>query len=235
MPTIDLDTLLAFASQLADAAGEVIRPYFRKPLVVSDKADLSPVTAADRAAEETMRRLIEARFPGHGILGEEFGRVREDAEFAWVLDPIDGTKSFISGIPLFGTLIALTRKGHPILGIIDQPVLRERWTGAAGRPTTLNGVAIGCRACPSLAAECALPVNTSRRATTIVAGAPRIPCLRAIFSAGKQSERRLVRTASAGYQDAAVGGEIETRSPPIGGHTPCPFDDRNHRAEIVRL
>ena len=152
MPTIDLDTLLAFASQLADAAGEVIRPYFRKPLVVSDKADLSPVTAADRAAEETMRRLIEARFPGHGILGEEFGRVREDAEFAWVLDPIDGTKSFISGIPLFGTLIALTRKGHPILGIIDQPVLRERWTGAAGRPTTLNGVAIGCRACPSLAA-----------------------------------------------------------------------------------
>ena len=151
MPTIDLDTLLAFASQLADAAGEVIRPYFRKPLVVSDKADLSPVTAADRAAEETMRRLIEARFPGHGILGEEFGRVREDAEFAWVLDPIDGTKSFISGIPLFGTLIALTREGRPILGIIDQPISRERWVGAAGRPTTLNGAPIGCRACPSLA------------------------------------------------------------------------------------
>ena len=152
MPEIDLDTLLAFAQHLADAAGEVIRPYFRKPLVVSDKPDLSPVTAADRAAEETMRRLIEKQFPAHGILGEEFGRVREDAELVWVLDPIDGTKSFISGVPLFGTLIALTRAGRPILGIIDQPVLRERWTGAAGRPTTLNSVAVGCRPCPGLAA-----------------------------------------------------------------------------------
>jgi inositol-phosphate phosphatase/L-galactose 1-phosphate phosphatase/histidinol-phosphatase len=151
VPETDLDTLLAFAQHLADAAGEVIRPYFRKPLVVSDKPDLSPVTAADHAAEQTMRRLIEERFPAHGILGEEFGRVREDADFVWVLDPIDGTKSFISGVPLFGTLIALTHAGRPILGIIDQPVLRERWTGAAGRPTTLNGAAVGCRPCPVLA------------------------------------------------------------------------------------
>jgi histidinol-phosphatase len=152
VPETDLDTLLAFAQHLADAAGEVIRPYFRKPLAVSDKSDLSPVTAADRAAEGTMRRLIEERFPAHGVFGEEFGRVREDAEFVWVLDPIDGTKSFISGVPLFGTLIALTHAGRPILGIIDQPVLRERWTGAAGRPTTLNGAAVGCRPCPVLAA-----------------------------------------------------------------------------------
>ena len=151
MPEIELDTLLAFALRLADAAGEVIRPYFRKPLAVRDKPDLSPVTAADRAAEEAMRRLIEARFPEHGILGEEFGREREDAELVWVLDPIDGTKSFISGVPLFGALIALTREGRPILGIIDQPISRERWVGAAGRPTTLNGAPIGCRACPSLA------------------------------------------------------------------------------------
>ena len=151
MPEIDVDTFLAFAHRLADAAGEVIRPYFRKPLAVRDKPDLSPVTAADRAAEEAMRRLIEARFPEHGILGEEFGREREDAELVWVLDPIDGTKSFISGVPLFGALIALTREGRPILGIIDQPISRERWVGAAGRPTTLNGAPIGCRACPSLA------------------------------------------------------------------------------------
>jgi len=151
LPEIELDTLLAFALRLADAAGEVIRPYFRKPLAVRDKPDLSPVTAADRAAEEAMRRLIEARFPEHGILGEEFGREREDAELVWVLDPIDGTKSFISGVPLFGALIALTREGRPILGIIDQPISRERWVGAAGRPTTLNGAPIGCRACPSLA------------------------------------------------------------------------------------
>ena len=152
MPEIDLDTFLALALHLADAAGEVIRPYFRKPLAISDKPDLTPVTVADRAAEAAMRALIEARFPDHGIVGEEFGRVREDAEFVWTLDPIDGTKSFISGVPLFGTLIALTRAGHPILGIIDQPVSRERWVGAAGRPTTLNGAAIRCRACPTLAA-----------------------------------------------------------------------------------
>jgi inositol-phosphate phosphatase/L-galactose 1-phosphate phosphatase/histidinol-phosphatase len=149
---IELDTLLAVALHLADAAGEVIRPYFRKPLAVLDKADLTPVTAADRAAEETMRALIERHFPEHGILGEEFGRVREDAELVWTLDPIDGTKSFISGVPLFGTLIALTRAGRPILGVIDQPISRERWVGAVGRPTTLNGAAIRCRVCPTLAA-----------------------------------------------------------------------------------
>ena len=79
-----------------------------------------------------MRELIDARFPDHGIIGEEFGRERDDAEFVWVLDPIDGTKSFISGVPLFGTLIALTQAGPPILGIIDQPISRERWVGADG-------------------------------------------------------------------------------------------------------
>jgi len=110
------------------------------------------VTVADRAAEEAMRVLIEARFPDHGIIGEEFGRVREDAEFVWVLDPIDGTKSFISGVPLFGTLIALTRAGHPILGIIDQPISHERWVGVVGHRTTLNGAAIRSRSCPGLAA-----------------------------------------------------------------------------------
>jgi inositol-phosphate phosphatase/L-galactose 1-phosphate phosphatase/histidinol-phosphatase len=99
-----------------------------------------------------MRRLIAARFPDHGIIGEEFGREREDAEFVWVLDPIDGTKSFISGVPLFGTLIALARRGRPILGIIDQPISRERWIGAAGRPTLFNGAPIHCRPCPSLEA-----------------------------------------------------------------------------------
>ena len=152
MPEIDLDTFLALALRLADAAGEVIRPYFRKPIAVIDKPDLTPVTAADRAAEETMRGLIERHFPEHGILGEEFGGVREDAEFVWVLDPIDGTKSFISGVPLFGTLIALTRNRHPILGIIDQPISRERWVGASGLQATLNGAPIRCRPCSVLGA-----------------------------------------------------------------------------------
>jgi inositol-phosphate phosphatase/L-galactose 1-phosphate phosphatase/histidinol-phosphatase len=152
VPAIELDDFLALAIRLADAAGEAIRPYFRKPLAVDDKADLTPVTAADRGAETAMRSLIEQRFPDHGIVGEEFGRLREDAELVWTLDPIDGTKSFISGVPLFGTLIALTRAKRPILGIIDQPVSRERWVGTAGRPTTLNGVPVYCRACPALVA-----------------------------------------------------------------------------------
>ena len=98
-----------------------------------------------------MRRLIGARFPAHGIIGEEYGPERADAEFVWVLDPIDGTKSFISGVPLFGTLIALAQAGRPILGIIDQPILRERWIGANGRPTLFNGAAVRCRPCPALA------------------------------------------------------------------------------------
>jgi len=149
---VELDRYLALAIDLADAAGDAIRPYFRQPLAVDDKPDLSPVTIADRAAELAMRRLIERHFPEHGILGEEFGRERADAEFTWVLDPIDGTKSFISGVPLFGTLIALADQGRPILGIIDQPISRERWIGVAGRPTTFNGTPVRTRPCPALAA-----------------------------------------------------------------------------------
>ena len=152
MDASELDRCLSFAAELADAAGQAIRPYFRQALRVDDKSDLTPVTAADRAAEQAMRELIERRFPEHGIVGEEFGRVREDAESVWVLDPIDGTKSFISGVPLFGTLIALTESGQPVVGVIDQPISRERWIGAAGRPTTLNGVPIRCRPCAGLAA-----------------------------------------------------------------------------------
>jgi inositol-phosphate phosphatase/L-galactose 1-phosphate phosphatase/histidinol-phosphatase len=113
---------------------------------------LSPVTVADRAAEAAMRRLIAARFQDHGIIGEEYGPEREKAEFVWMLDPIDGTKSFISGVPLFGTLIALAHRGRPIVGVIDQPISRERWIGAQGHPTTFNGAPIRCRPCPGLAA-----------------------------------------------------------------------------------
>jgi histidinol-phosphatase len=149
---VETDHFLALAIDLADAAGAAIRPYFRRPITVDDKPDLSPVTAADRAAETAMRQLITARFPEHGIIGEEFGSEREGADFTWVLDPIDGTKSFISGVPLFGTLIALAHQGRPVLGIIDQPISRERWVGAGGRPTTLNGTPVRCRPCAALAA-----------------------------------------------------------------------------------
>ena len=98
-----------------------------------------------------MRAIIEAEYPDHGIIGEEMGDLRPDAEFVWVLDPIDGTQSFITGKPIFGTLIGLARDGAPILGVIDQSILGERWTGAAGRPTTFNGEEIHTRDCARLA------------------------------------------------------------------------------------
>lgn len=142
--------LIAFANELADAAGEIVRRHFRRGVAVDDKPDLSPVTIADREAESALRALIEKRFPEHGILGEEHGTVRVDAERVWVLDPIDGTKSFISGVPLFGTLIALMERGAPVLGVIDQPISRERWIGARGHKSTLNGAPISTRTCPSL-------------------------------------------------------------------------------------
>jgi inositol-phosphate phosphatase / L-galactose 1-phosphate phosphatase / histidinol-phosphatase len=142
---------IALAQRLADAAGVVARRYFRTGVAVIGKADASPVTIADRQAESRMRAIIAREFPDHGIVGEEHGAERSDAEHVWVLDPIDGTKSFISGVPLFGTLIALVRRGRPILGIIDQPVLRERWIGAAGRPTRFCGRAASTRACGRIA------------------------------------------------------------------------------------
>ncbi len=151
--TIDADALTAyaaFAEQLAAAAGAAIRPHFRAALTIDTKADSSPVTIADRQAEQVMRELIEARYPDHGIIGEEFGARRADAELVWVLDPIDGTKSFISGVPLFGVLIALTHRGRPVVGVIDQPISGERWTGISGRPTLLNGKPVRVRPCPAL-------------------------------------------------------------------------------------
>jgi inositol-phosphate phosphatase/L-galactose 1-phosphate phosphatase/histidinol-phosphatase len=152
LPPGGLDDAIELAHRLADAAGAVIRPYFRQRVAIIDKADASPVTIADQESETAMRQLIAQRFPEHGIIGEEHGAERADAEFVWALDPIDGTKSFISGMPLFGTLIALLHRGQPVLGIIDQPISHERWVGAAGRASTLNGAPIRTRACAGLAA-----------------------------------------------------------------------------------
>lgn len=135
-----------FAHELADAAGAIIRRYYRTPVPVEQKADASPVTAADRETEARLRDLIRARFPAHGIEGEEYGAERLDAEFVWCLDPIDGTKSFITGRPLFGTLISLLHAGRPILGVIDQCILGERWLGVAGEPSTWNARPIRVRA-----------------------------------------------------------------------------------------
>ncbi|HEX6094466.1 MAG TPA: inositol monophosphatase family protein, partial [Dongiaceae bacterium] len=123
------EKLLRFASQLADASGAIIKKYFRQRFDVELKADASPVSTADRAAEAEIRRLIGEHYPAHGVIGEEYGADKPDAEIVWVLDPIDGTKSFITGRPLFGTLIALMREGRPAAGIIDHPAVGERWVG----------------------------------------------------------------------------------------------------------
>jgi myo-inositol-1(or 4)-monophosphatase len=122
----------AFVDELATVAGETILPFFRTALNVRDKGSPSgfdPVTAADHAAETAMRTLIRRNFPDHGIVGEEFGSERADAEYVWILDPIDGTKSFICGMPAWGTLIGLTRSRMPVFGLMDQPFTRERFSG----------------------------------------------------------------------------------------------------------
>lgn len=149
-----LDSLIAAAEAAADVAGAVIRPFFRAALAADLKTDHSPVTIADRSAEQAMRAVLSERFPDHGVLGEEFGRDRPESSHCWVLDPIDGTRAFITGRPVFGTLVALLDDGKPILGIIDQPVTGERWIGAVGRKTLFRGPMggrPGCRACPTLA------------------------------------------------------------------------------------
>ncbi len=147
MPTSS-DTALAHA--LADAAGAAIRPWFRADFGLEFKADESPVTRADRAAEGAMRAIIEAERPTDGIIGEEYGGVREGAGRVWVLDPIDGTRSFVAGRPIFGTLIALVEGGVPVLGVIDQPIIGERWIGAVGQPTLFNGKPCRTRKCLAL-------------------------------------------------------------------------------------
>ena len=141
---------IVLAEKLADAARDAIRPHFRKGVEADSKADESPVTIADRAAEKAMRAIIEAERPEDGIHGEELG-VKEGASGRqWVLDPIDGTTAFLGGRPIFGTLIALLEGGFPVLGIIDQPILSERWLGVAGRETTFNGQPVATRRCREL-------------------------------------------------------------------------------------
>jgi len=147
-------------TELAKQSGEFIRPFSSEPgLAIENKADASPVTHADRGAEELMRRLITQKFPHHGIIGEEHGSDRPDAEFVWVLDPIDGTKAFISGVPLWGTLIALLQRGEPVLGCIHQPILGQLMIGD-GFTTTLNGRPTAVRATTRLSEATLLTSDT---------------------------------------------------------------------------
>lgn len=159
MTAPDRDHFLAVANRLADAARPIILRHYRRGVAVDQKPDDSPVTVADRDSEAAMRQIIGETFPDHGMLGEEYGEDRADAEYVWVLDPIDGTKSFITGKPLFGTLIALCERGVPVVGLIDMPALGERWSGADDRPAMFDGKPVRTRACADLSV--AIPYATS--------------------------------------------------------------------------
>ncbi|OYW47242.1 MAG: histidinol phosphate phosphatase [Sphingomonadales bacterium 32-68-7] len=148
---MNLAVEIALAHRLADAARAAIRPHFREPLAAERKGDATPVTIADRAAEEAMRRILTAEVPQDGVHGEEFGVSEGRSSRQWVLDPIDGTTAFLAGRATFGTLIALLIDGFPVLGVVDQPILGERWVGVAGQPTTFNGQPVSTRACRQLA------------------------------------------------------------------------------------
>jgi myo-inositol-1(or 4)-monophosphatase len=138
-----------FCSMLADESGKIIKQYYRTDYRVEIKSDETPVTIADKKSEELMRNLIMKEFPDHGILGEEFGEYNPSSEYRWILDPIDGTKSFISGVPLFGTLIALIHNNEPIIGLINHPVLGECLIGD-NNTTELNNVKVTVRKCNDL-------------------------------------------------------------------------------------
>ncbi|MDZ7588587.1 MAG: histidinol-phosphatase [Parasphingorhabdus sp.] len=141
---------IRLAATLADAAGAAIRPFFRNAFSSEDKADASPVTEADRAAEAAMRTIIDRERPDDAIIGEEYGEKPGTSGRTWVLDPIDGTTSFIAGRPIFGSLIALLERDFPVLGVIDQPISGERWVGATGQDTMFGDAVATTRRCSAL-------------------------------------------------------------------------------------
>lgn len=146
----DKSQLLTFANKLADTSRQIILNALAQPIEFETKSDLSPVTVIDQQVEHALREIINTYYPEHGILGEEYASENLDADYVWVIDPIDGTKAFITGMPIYGTLISLTYKGCPFLGIIDHPVTDERWQAIDGVATTYNGKSISVRCCPNL-------------------------------------------------------------------------------------
>ena len=153
---------LEVAIQAADAAREITLKYFRQPLEIVQKSDSSPVTIADQETEKLIRQIIADTFPQHGFYGEETGQTNIDQDWTWVVDPIDGTASFATGKPTFGTLIALCYQGIPQLGIIDHAALDERWIGIRGKQTTYNGKAVKTNAQKTTLAEVAAYVTSPR-------------------------------------------------------------------------
>ena len=144
-----IDTYQGFIKELTQASGEILKKYFRSSIDIESKKDKSPVTIADRETEQLLRKMIMERFPDHGILGEEFGEHNPDAEYKWILDPIDGTVSFICGALSWGTLIGLLKNDEPILGVFHQPILNELLIGDNSK-TILNGKSVKKRECQNI-------------------------------------------------------------------------------------
>ncbi len=149
----NMQEFITLAHHLADEAGVIIKQYYRQPFEVESKSDESPVTIADKTVEQRLRAIVEAKRQEDGIIGEEYGTKESKNQYTWVFDPIDGTKSFVVGRPTFGTLIALCENGVPILGIIDQPILGERWIGVKDMPT-LFGAGAQARYAPVTSRPC---------------------------------------------------------------------------------
>lgn len=145
------DDIIALSHRLADAAADVVKRHFRTGFHIDAKSDQSPVTIADKQAEEAIRAILAQERPHDGIHGEEYGATAGTSGYVWVLDPIDGTKAFATGRALFGTLIGLVHQEQAVLGIIDQPITKERWIGVKGQGTSFNGAPVKCRPCPDLA------------------------------------------------------------------------------------
>ena len=144
-----MNEFMIFARELADASGDIIRRYFRSGIAIETKSDSTPVTIADRQAEEVMRKMIANRFPHHGIIGEELGAANSNSEYQWILDPIDGTKTFAAGTYLFGTLIALLKNNQPVLGVINNPIVDQFLIGD-GEQAWLNDLQVKVRPCQSI-------------------------------------------------------------------------------------
>jgi myo-inositol-1(or 4)-monophosphatase len=155
---MDTKKTISFIEELAQESGAVIRKYFRSGVMVETKGDQTPVTIADRQSEQVMRRMIQQRFPDHGILGEEFETLNPEAKYQWIIDPIDGTKTFVSGTYLFGTLIAMLKDGKPIFGAINNPIVDQFLVGD-GNTTWLNGSPVKVRECSSIEQATLLTTN----------------------------------------------------------------------------
>jgi inositol-phosphate phosphatase/L-galactose 1-phosphate phosphatase/histidinol-phosphatase len=165
MPEASPQELLKAALEISETAAAIPMQYFRSPIAVEDKPDESPVTIADRETEAHIRRAIEERFPDHGIFGEEFGKSGGGAANTWIIDPIDGTRSFICGIPLFGMLLGVLAGDEPVAGVIRMPALGETFAGCRGAGATKDGVPIRCRETTRLE-DARLIINEANRLLT---------------------------------------------------------------------